>query len=132
MAVFIKATEKFNTLDAYVNAPLFKKVFCAQSGEKTVVKIKALGFYRIFLNGKEFTKGYLAPYISNPNQIVYEDVYDVTDKVKQGENVLCVLLGNGFLRSLMVEYERREDEKATLANALYEGTEKADEDTEDE
>ena len=42
------------------------------------------------------------------------------------------MLGNGFLRSLMVEYERREDEKATLANALYEETEKADEDTEDE
>ena len=43
-AVFIKATEQYNTLDAYVNAPLFKKVFSAQSGEKTVVKIKALGF----------------------------------------------------------------------------------------
>ena len=96
-AVFIKATEQFNTLDAYVNAPLFKKVFSAQSGEKTVVKIKALGFYRIFLNGKEFTKGYLAPYITNPEQIVYEDVYDVTKDIKQGENVLCVLLGNGFV-----------------------------------
>ena len=94
--VFIKATEQYNTLKDYVCAPLFKKVFSAKADEKTIVKIQALGFYRIFLNGKEFTKGYLAPYIANPEQIVYEDVYDVTKDIKQGENVIEVLLANGW------------------------------------
>lgn len=96
-AKFIKATKQFTTLTSFVNAPLFKKTFPAVSGKPTTVKIRALGFYKIFLNGKEFTKGYIAPYISNPEQIVYEDVYDVTSLIKQGENVLCVWLGNGFV-----------------------------------
>ena len=30
------------------------------------------------------------------------------------------MLCNGFLRNLMAEYERREDENATLSEALYE------------
>lgn len=42
------------------------------------------------------------------------------------------MLGNGFLRSLMAEYERREDENATLATALYEGNEQTDEETTNE
>ncbi len=96
-ATFIKATTQFTTRTESVSAPLFKKVFIADADKRAVVKIRALGFYKIFLNGKEFTKGYLAPYISNPEQIVYEDVYDVTGLLKKGENVLCVWLGNGFV-----------------------------------
>ena len=38
----------------------------------------------------------MAPYISNPDDIVYYDSYDVGDYIKEGENVIAVLLGNSF------------------------------------
>ena len=37
----------------------------------------AAGFYKFFVNGKDITKGELAPYISNPDELV---CYDRTDE----------------------------------------------------
>ena len=58
-----------------------------------------MGFYEFFVNGKEITKGKLAPYISNPDQVVYYDKYDLTDLLKQGKNAFGFILGNGFLNN---------------------------------
>lgn len=52
------------------------------------------GFYDLWLNGEKITRGYLAPYISNPDDLVYADEYKLT--LQAGENVLALLLGNGF------------------------------------
>ena len=41
--------------------------------------------YRLFVNGREITKGLLAPYTSNVDHIVYFDEYDLTDLLLPGK-----------------------------------------------
>ena len=91
---FIKATETFNTFDAAVAAPYLRKSIVLTAETKATVRIAACGFYEFWLNGKRLTKGLLAPYISNTDHYVYYDEYDVT--LSAGENVIGLLLGNGF------------------------------------
>ncbi|MBQ9543865.1 MAG: family 78 glycoside hydrolase catalytic domain, partial [Clostridia bacterium] len=79
----------------------FRKTFLLPAGaEKVSLSISGLGFYRLYLNGRELTKGLLAPYISNPDDIVYFDEYDLKDRIKSGEkNVLGFQLGNGMVNA---------------------------------
>lgn len=98
---YVAGTRSFNTRERHVAAPILRKEFSANKTERdsAVIEISAVGFYRLFLNGKEITKGCLAPYISNPDDVVYYDLYEVGDLLC-GKNVLCILLGNGFSNSL--------------------------------
>ena len=93
---FYRAQEEKNTYEKHVNAPLIRKTFEAGSFEKAEILISGLGFYDLFLNGKKTTKGLLAPYISNPDNLVYFDKYDVTDILKSGANTVGIILGNGM------------------------------------
>lgn len=94
---FITLTEKFTTFDEAVNAPMLRRCFTlAKKPQKAEINICGLGFYVLWINGKNITKGALAPYISNPDQIKYYDNYDVTDELTEGENVIGVFLGNGM------------------------------------
>ncbi len=92
---YITAGEKFCTVQEHVSAPLFKKVFNWEK-KPCRLEISAAGIYRLFLNGEDLTKGFFAPYISNPDHVVYFDEYDLSGKLKRKGNVLCVMLGNGF------------------------------------
>ena len=94
---FIRAGEQFTDFDNFVPAPYFRKSFKSEGGNAKIT-IGACGFYELFFNGEKITKGFLAPYISNPDHIVYFDEYDVT--LSQGENVIGVILGNGFKNNL--------------------------------
>ena len=60
------------------------------------IEICGLGFYHLYINGKKITKGELAPYISNPDQLCYYDTYDILPYISEGENVIGIILGNGF------------------------------------
>lgn len=91
---FIRASEAYNTFEHHVPAPYLRRAFQADHEAKANVIITALGFYELYLNGERITKGRLAPYISNPDDLVYYDTYEVT--LRAGENVLGVWLGNGF------------------------------------
>ena len=94
---FIKATNEFNTPEKFIAAPFFRKVFTVNAAADAQIKIAACGFYKLFINGEDVTKGALAPYISNPDDIVYQDNYTV--KLNAGENVIGVILGNGFVNN---------------------------------
>ncbi len=98
MKQYIAATKEFNTCENHVSAPLFKKAF-DYDGKNARLEISVVGIYRLWVNGQEITKGWLAPYFSNPNQVVYYDEYDVTALLKAKENSIVVLLGNGFVNS---------------------------------
>lgn len=97
---FIKATENYCTYEKHVNAPLFRKIFEVKDNKNGEIIICGLGFYRLFINGKEITKSYLSPYISNLNHIVYYDKYDLSNELKIGKNVIGVILGNGMLNCM--------------------------------
>ncbi len=95
---FICAGNEYCTRENHVGAPLMRKVFsCEKNWKQAVIKIAAVGFYRLFFNGKELTKGYFAPYISNPDDCVYFDEYEVALKET---NALCIVLGNGFSNAM--------------------------------
>ena len=94
---FIKATNEFNTPEKFVAAPYFRKVFTVNSAAEAQIKIAACGFYKLFINGEDITKGALAPYISNPDDMVYYDIYTV--ELNEGKNVIGVMLGNGFVNN---------------------------------
>ena len=93
---FICASEEKNEYENHLCAPYFRKIFTLNDKKNTQLLICGLGFYRVFFNGKEFTKGKFAPYTSNTDEAVYYDTYFVEKYVKEGYNELTVLLGNGF------------------------------------
>lgn len=64
--------------------------------ENAKIRITALGFYDLYVNGTRVTKGILAPYISNPDQVVVYDEYDIAALLKKGKNAIGLILGNGF------------------------------------
>lgn len=94
---FIKASDKMCDFDKPVAAPYFRKSFNLDFvPDKAEITICGLGFYELYINGENITKGPLAPYISNPDHICYYDNYDISDKLKCGRNVIGILLGNGM------------------------------------
>lgn len=97
--MFIAKGIEYNTVCKHINAPLFKRVFDCETSGKSTIKIAVAGLYRMFLNGTELNRSLFAPYLSNPNEVVFYDEYDVSGKLKARDNVLCVLLGNGFVNN---------------------------------
>ena len=98
---FIQRNNKYCTFDKHVSAPYFRKVFVVKNPPKSaILTVCGLGFYELYLNGKNITKGLLAPYISNPDDVLYYDYYDITTLLNSGENVIGIVLGNGFLNNI--------------------------------
>ena len=100
--IYIAASKTFGTRQKHVNAPLFRKQFRLNDKPQTaLLRIACVGLYRLYVNGEEITKGHLAPYISNYNDTVYYDEYDVAHLlVADADNVVCVVLGNGFANAI--------------------------------
>ncbi len=94
---YVSASTKYCELESWEPAPYIRKSFEVNFvPEKAELSVSTAGFYELFVNGKKITKGEMAPYINNPAQICYYDTYDVADLLVQGENVIGVILGNGF------------------------------------
>lgn len=96
-AKFIKRSDKMCDFSSHVPAPYFRKTFELDFiPENAEITVTGLGFYELYINGKDVTKGPLAPYISNFRQVVYYDNYDLTGVLKKGKNVIALVLGNGM------------------------------------
>ena len=95
---FIKATEERCTFDRHIPAPYLRKSFELDFvPENAEISICGLGFYVLYINGVNVTKGMFAPYISNVDHYCYYDTYDIQKHLTQGENVIGIWLGNGFM-----------------------------------
>lgn len=94
---FIKANGKMCEFDNHVNAPYLRKSFNLDFVPDTAeITICGLGFYELYINGTNITKGPLAPYISNCDDVCYYDNYEISHLLQKGENVIGILLGNGM------------------------------------
>lgn len=91
---FIKATEEYNTLEKSVPAYYFRRTYNSGAEQTVKIRIAVCGFYELYFNGERKTRGFLSPYISNTNDYIYYDEYEV--RLSVGENVIGVHLGNGF------------------------------------
>ena len=93
---FISATRQISTLESRVPAPYFRKaITITEDIAKAELSVCGLGFYRFWLNGIELTKGHMSPFVSNADEIIDYDLYDLTDKLPTGKSVLGFQLGNG-------------------------------------
>ena len=98
---FIQATRDFATYEKPVCAPCLRKTFTLDRlPEKASLSLTATGFYRLWVNGKEITASRLAPCMTNPDDILFYDIYDVKPFLKTGQNCLAFLLGNGFSNAI--------------------------------
>ncbi len=98
---FIKATHSYATYEKAVHAPYLRKTFSLEAVPKrAVLTLTCTGFYRLFVNGTELTKSLLAPAVTNPDEILFYDTYDITPCLRTGKNVLGFWLGNGFSNSV--------------------------------
>lgn len=94
---FFSASEEICTYSHHVNAPYLRREFEVRKGvRKAKITVTSTGFHQFFLNGAELTKDFLSPYITNPDECLVYDTYDVTDALKEGKNCLGFLLGNGM------------------------------------
>lgn len=76
--IFIQAAREYNTFEKTVPAYYFRRAFRVDESCSARITVAVCGFYELFLNGSCITKGFLSPYISNTNDYIYYDEYDVT------------------------------------------------------
>lgn len=94
---FKAAGTEYADYDKMVPAPYLRGTFGLNGAPESVrIRITAAGFYDLYINGVRITKGILAPYIGNPDHFLVYDEYDLTPHVREGKNVLGIILGNGF------------------------------------
>lgn len=79
--------------------PLMRKSFHLDNEvESARIYISGLGLYHLEINGKKVGDEYLAPGFHAYDYWLQYQTYDVTDQLKQGENAIGVMLGNGWYK----------------------------------
>ena len=77
--------------------PLLRKEFTAKKGvTKATMFISGLGHFELSLNGKKIGDHFLDPGWTKYDQQALYVPFDVTQQIRQGENAIGVMLGNGF------------------------------------
>lgn len=78
-------------------APFFRKAFIiSKPVKRATAYASALGAYELHLNGSQVDTDVLSPGWTDFNKRVHYFGYDVTAQVKQGENVVGAILGDGW------------------------------------
>lgn len=85
--------------------PLFRKSFNAKKRIASArMYISGLGYYEAYLNGKKIGDCVLEPgWTAYDKQVLYS-VYDITDQLRRGENMVGVMLGNGWYNPLPLRF----------------------------
>jgi alpha-L-rhamnosidase len=86
----------------------------------------ALGWYRLFVNGLDQTGHALVPRYTDFDQAVEYQVYDVTDALMEGTNVLGVVVAEGRYRGALGTFSRTERYGDRLATIVQLEVELAD------
>lgn len=83
-----------------VNAVPAVNVRKAFSTEKKLLTARlyasAMGVYEVYLNGKLVNESFLNPGFTDYRKRIHYQTYDVTELVRQGENVLGAVVGKGY------------------------------------
>jgi alpha-L-rhamnosidase len=81
-------------------APFFRKTFAIDKPiKRATVFASALGVYELHLNGRCIDNDVLSPGWTDFNKRVHYLGYDVTQQLKQGQNVFGAILGDGWYAS---------------------------------
>ena len=78
-------------------APLLRKAFTVQQPvQRATLYVAALGMANVTVNGQPVTDAVLGPPFTDYTKRVVYRTHDITSLVTTGENVIGVVLGNGF------------------------------------
>ncbi|MHC4797905.1 MAG: glycoside hydrolase family 78 protein [Planctomycetota bacterium] len=78
-------------------APYFRKLFTLSKPLKRArVYVCGLGYYELYLNGRKVGDHVLDPAFTRYDRRALYVTYDITDRLKEGGNVVGVILGNGW------------------------------------
>lgn len=87
--------------------PMFTKSFNIKGEvEYATVSISGLGQYVANINGKRLGDRFMAPGWTLYQKRQFYNNYNITELVKQGENILGVIVGNGFFNILRKRYRK--------------------------
>lgn len=79
-------------------SPIFQKTFTADGNGTARLTICGLGVYEAYLNGKKLGEEYLLPGFHAYDFWQQYQTFDLDGLLKPGENVLSVLIGNGWYK----------------------------------
>lgn len=100
--LFIKTTLPFDpTYRLESPAPLFRRRFTLSRVGEAKLSLCALGYGRCWINGQEITDDLLTAPVSNYSKTLWYYTYDVSSLLREGENVVAVVLGNGFFNETL-------------------------------
>lgn len=84
------------------SSPMLRKKFTVKSPVKNaLLYVSALGYYEIALNGIKTGDHVLAPEWTDYNKRVQYQVFDLSQNLRQGENVLSSVLGDGWYLGML-------------------------------
>jgi alpha-L-rhamnosidase len=84
----------------------FRKPFQSQTTiKKATVYIVGLGLYELYINGNKIGDQVLAPAPTDYRKSVLYNTHDVTMQIKDGENVIATVLGNGRFFTMRQNYK---------------------------
>ena len=77
--------------------PLFRKEFIVKNDiKRAVIYVSGLGHFDMFLNGKKVGDHFLDPGWTKYDKHALYVAFDISDQLKKGDNVIGLMLGNGF------------------------------------
>lgn len=85
---------------------LLRKAFSVEKAiRRAQVYVTGLGYYELSCNGQRVGDRVLSPAKSNCRKWVLYDIYDLTDQLRPGTNVLGLMLGNGWFNPALKWWE---------------------------
>ena len=89
------------------DAQLLRKEFEIEKKVKRArVYISGLGLSECYMNGEKVGDEVLSPAFTDYNQLVKYMTYDVTERLKQGDNAIGVFLANGWYSAKVLDFSQ--------------------------
>lgn len=86
--------------DQSISPYIRKSMTLSQDIAKARLYMTGLGLYWLEVNGQKVGNDYFAPGCTGIDRLIQVYTYDLTDMLKQGDNVLGVMMGNGWTKGL--------------------------------
>lgn len=94
---FIKSNIPVNGISVYDSPAIrFRRKFKIENIQTATLYVCGLGYGYYYLNGEKVSDDLLTAPVSDYQKTVWFNKYDVKDLLKNGENLFCAILGNGF------------------------------------
>ena len=98
---FIKAdmpfVHEFNKFDKNKSpCVMFRKKFNVKNPKQAKISVCGLGYGYYYINGRKITQDLFTAPVSDYNKTLWYNVYDVSEFLRDGENIFTVICGNGF------------------------------------